>query len=430
MKKILILGAGRVVKPMIDYFFEHTNYMVTIAGLDVAKNLQFLAQHPRGNLEKLNINDNETTQKKIQEHDIVVSLLPAHLHYGIACVCLENNKNLVTASYVDEKMQSLNKEVSKKGLLFLNEIGLDPGIDHILAKYMIDTARERGGKIISYYSYCGGLPAPSSNNNPVGYKFSWSPMGVMSASKNGASFLKNGQIVTLENKNVFQEKTHLTIDGMQFFAYANRDSLKYKKLYNLENAQNLMRGTLRYPGWCEFIEGLLCLDLLSDTTKISAKTPLTYMEKYLNSKDISEQIKNKLKNKTINAFQHFEWLEIFSTKELLPNQDMSPIEFIVELCQQKMQYQEDEKDMVVLHNVLEVEYSNKVEHMEMTLVDLQTTEETAMARTVSLPAAIATELILEKKVIQTGIKIPISKSIYQPMIKRLEKLGISLSKNF
>ncbi|WP_372371104.1 saccharopine dehydrogenase C-terminal domain-containing protein [Candidatus Uabimicrobium sp. HlEnr_7] len=426
-KQILVLGAGRVVKPMIDYFFGHTNYLVTVAGLEIAENLNFISKHPQGKLLSLDIENKSLLQESIKSHDIVISLLPATLHYRIACMCLDFGKNLITASYVTPDMQSLNEQAQNKGLLFLNEIGLDPGIDHILAKYMIDLAQQQGGKVISFLSYCGGLPAPESNDNPVGYKFSWSPLAVMRASKNEARFLHNSEEVMLDSINVFRQKKQISIQEMPFFAYANRDSLKYKKLYNLKDIQNIMRCTLRHKGWCEFVEALLLLGFLSDaptfdTTDMSAAMFTSKMFGQQNSSEIYSEIKNRITN--LSAMSSLEWLGIFDEKILLPSKHISPIDFIVELSLRKMSYKPQEKDMIVLHNSIEVKYPQEIKNMEITLVDFEQNNDSAMARTVSLPVAIATELILENKISQTGVQIPIFSSIYLPMIEKLKQLGM------
>ncbi|PID79305.1 saccharopine dehydrogenase, partial [bacterium DOLZORAL124_64_63] len=252
MKKILVLGAGMVAGPLIRYLLER-GHKLTVTSLVVEDAVKLLSGDENGTAMTLDLTDEETLGRLISEHDLVISLVPYAFHPLVARHCLTHGKNMITASYVSDEMQALDAEAKEKDLIFLNEIGLDPGIDHMSAMRIIDDVHNRGGKIRHFRSYCGGLPAPEACDNPFGYKFSWAPRGVLLASRNGARYWLDNHVVEVESSRLFRDMHLLHVPGGgDFEAYPNRDSLIYKDTYNLGNeVRSVFRGTLRYIGWCD-----------------------------------------------------------------------------------------------------------------------------------------------------------------------------------
>jgi saccharopine dehydrogenase (NADP+, L-glutamate forming) len=271
MKKILVLGAGMVAGPLIGYL-QQREYSLTVTSLILEEARQLLGADPNGTAMTLDLGDEEALSKLVAEHDLTISLVPYTFHPMVARQCLKHDRNLVTASYVSPEMDALDAEARAKGLVFLNEIGLDPGIDHMSAMRIIDDVHERGGVIRHFRSYCGGLPAPEANDNPFGYKFSWAPRGVLMASRNGALYLRDGHEVEVPAERLFRDMHLLHVPGGgDFEAYPNRDSIAYREIYNLsDEARTIFRGTLRNMGWCDTMFNLGKVGLLSDEVRNGA----------------------------------------------------------------------------------------------------------------------------------------------------------------
>ena len=251
MKTVLVLGAGLVTRPLVRYLLDQPDFKVIVASRTVSKAEKLIDGHPRGEAKTLLVQDEDHLKDLISGADLVISLVPWTYHPVVAKHCLELEKHLITTSYVKEAMQALDQQVKDKNLLFLNEIGLDPGIDHMSAMKIIHGVEERGGRIVSFFSYCGGLPAPEANTHPFGYKFSWSPRGVVLAGKNTGRYLKDGQGIDVPSQDLFAHTWTLEIENIgQLVAYPNRDSIPYIKTYGLKDAKSMFRGTLRNPGWC------------------------------------------------------------------------------------------------------------------------------------------------------------------------------------
>ncbi len=256
MKRILLLGSGLVVEPLVEYLLNEKNLYLTIATIEFEKAVKMLRGSSEGQAVFLDAANENDLEKQIKDHDIIISLLPAPMHPKVARLCLAHGKNMVTASYVSPAMRALDDDVKKAGLIFLNELGLDPGIDHMSAMRVINHVEDMGGMITGFRSYCGGLPAPEANTNPLGYKFSWAPRGVFVAATNNARFLWNGEIKETPGNKLFHSYETLPVQDMIFEAYPNRDSIPYIEVYGLNNVQTMFRGTLRYPGWCHIIEDI------------------------------------------------------------------------------------------------------------------------------------------------------------------------------
>ncbi len=432
--KILVLGSGLVSKPGVIYLLDK-GLNVTVTDIVLSRAEELVENYDNGVAASFDINDNKVLESYIKKHDIIISLLPWVFHAKVAKLCLENNKDMATASYVSEEMAALGEEAEKKGLLFLNEIGVDPGIDHMSAQKIIDDVHEEGGKIEHFYSYCGGLPAPDDNDNPFGYKFSWSPKGVVLASRNPAKFLENGKIIDIEGKELFAEKTVESeiVEGVgDLEVYPNRDSLPYIDIYGIEEAQTVKRGTYRNIGWCETFLKIIELGLVDETKKDSIKGSNFYnvISEMISSKE-NEDLKEKLANKLnieidSKIIQKFEWLGLFDKDKILKKDNL--LDNLSDILQEKLFYKDGEKDMLVMrHKFIIINKDGTRDKITSTLIDYGIPfKDTSMARTVSLPLAIGVRLMAEGKIALKGVKRPVYKEIYEPVLKELEKLDIKM----
>lgn len=263
MRRVCILGAGLVAGPLAEYLLNFDEVYIKVADIELDKARQLVKNHPRGQAFQLDLKDRQGLMKIIADVEVVVSMVPYTFHPYVAGICLELGKHMVTASYLSPEMKALSQKVRERGLIFLNELGLDPGIDHMEAMRLIDEARANGGRVTSFISYCGGLPAPEANDNPFGYKFSWSPRGVLLAGRNEARYLWEGREVVVPAEELFSHYKMIEIPGLGTFeGYPNRNSVSYLETYGIQGAKNMLRGTLRYPGWCLKLKKLSELGLL------------------------------------------------------------------------------------------------------------------------------------------------------------------------
>jgi len=432
MKKVLILGAGLVAGPAVRYLLEKSEFEVLVADQVPEKAAELVDGHPGGTVLTIDAGDPDVLSQYVQKADTVVSLLPWTLHPTIARLCLEHKKHLVTASYVKEEMAALNQEAKKNGLLFLNEVGVDPGLDHMSAMQIIDNVKAKGGSIKSFYSYCGGLPALDSNNNPLGYKFSWSPEGAMLAATNNGRYLDEERVIEVPGSKLFEHYWLKSIPGAGVFeAYVNRDALPYLKIYGLEHVTGMYRGTLRNVGYCETWSCLKKLGLLNRKMKFdfAEVTPREVMANLVHSEhgDIRIHVANYLKVPVHSlTLKKLEWLGLFSEKKL-PLGTVSIFEMLAYTLKQKLIYDEGEHDLLILHHEFEVEYPNKKRgRIQSTLIDTGIPGgDSSMARLVGYPVGIAARLITEGKIPLTGVHIPVVKQIYEPILSELATMGIS-----
>ena len=432
--RVLILGAGLVTKPVITYLLDR-DYQVTIASRTVSKADAIVTGYKNAITKQLDAVQDETgLAKEVEANDIVVSLLPAVHHIVVAKQCIAKKKPLVTTSYVSPAMQELDPKVKELGLIFLNECGLDPGIDHMSAMKTIHEVERSGGKIVGFSSYCGGLPSLSNNNNPFGYKFSWSPRGVVLAGKNNARFMKNKEIIDIPGEELFEHYEFIDIPGMGTFeGYPNRNSLGYIEKYNLKDVRSMFRGTLRNIGHCETFRNLGKLGLFNDEKKydFSKMAPATFMAHLIGQKEASDLKKAIAQFLNISNYSVFlnkiEWLGVLS-RQLVPIKEGTALDLLVYLLLDKLQYAENETDLVILQHEFMVEYPDHKEKIISTLIDEGVKGgDTAMARTVSWPAAIAVKMILNGQIAMTGVQIPVHAAIYEPILKELQELKISMS---
>ena len=431
MKKILILGAGLVARPLVRYLLDQPDYEVEVASRTVSKAVKLIDNHPQGTASELNLKDEEGLKEKIAQADVVISMVPYSFHPKVAKYCIDYKKNMVTTSYVSEVMKNLDAEAKKAGILILNEVGLDPGIDHMEAMRIIHEVEENEGEIQSFISYCGGLPAPEANTNPFGYKFSWSPMGVLLAGKNSAQYLKDGEQIFIPDKDLFSHYSLINIEGLgEFEGYPNRNSLPYIQLYSIPSTKTMLRGTLRNKGWCPTLKKIVDLGLLDEEEEDwSGLTYKDFLYKLMNDpaeKDIKKALSNYLDiEESSDIISRFEWLDFLSDNPL-PLTKGSALDILGAKMLEKLQYEEGERDMIILQHQFIASYpGDKKEKITSTLTDFGIPHgDTSMARTVGLPAAISTRLILEAKIQITGVHIPVIPEIYAPILQELKELGI------
>ncbi|MDQ6757229.1 MAG: saccharopine dehydrogenase NADP-binding domain-containing protein [Bacteroidota bacterium] len=435
-KKILLFGAGKSATILIEYLIKESlknNWRLIVCDADIV-----LTRSKTGNNENTEAVSidvlNETERKNlVQSADIVISMLPAALHFLIAKDCVEFSKNLLTASYVDKNIKSLEKEIIEKKLLFLCEMGLDPGIDHMSAMKMINSIKEKNGKIGSFVSHCGGLIAPESDNNPWHYKITWNARNIVLAGKDGAEYIIDDQTVKVPYRSIFRNCPLLNvIDNYPLCWYPNRDSEHYIDLYNLQGIKTFIRTTLRHPafarGWNKFVN----MQLTATNDFESIKNCKTYADwltvktaPYFTNKDWNNYLQMYLTDPFKNEFDRQIVFLGLRSKELLPENFKCSADILQNIIEEKLAMKPNDKDMIVMLHELEYELrDNKYEVRSLLIVKGDNSMKTAMAKTVGLPLGIATKLILQGNIKTTGLHIPIIPEIYEPVLKELEENGI------
>ena len=435
MKKVLILGAGLVVKPMVEYLLEN-NFRLMIASPMKDRADEMIRGNQLGSSLDWSMDDPETLEKLVSEYDITVSLLPYKYHAEVARICLHHRKSLVTTSYVQKEMQELDEAAKEAGVLFLNEIGLDPGIDHMSAMRIIDHIHEGGGSVEEFYSLCGALPAPEAADNPLGYKFSWSPKGVVLASRNSALYLKKGKKVYIEPADLFKDRFNFNFPGIgDLDVYPNRDSISYIDIYGIPETKTMYRGTFRFKGWCEALDAMKRLKMFDDT--ITDYEGMTYAEFLAERggtavKGLKSNIAGLLGiSETSRAIESLEYLGFFSD-EKLHYTETTPFEITSDRMIKKMSLKHNERDMVLLQHIVLASYPDKKrEVIRSWMLDFGSpSTNTSISRTVALPAAIAVKMILDKKIEVTGVHRPVLPAIYNPVLNELKTLGIVMNEEF
>lgn len=417
-KKVLVLGAGMVTKPMIRFFAEKTDYSVVVASRTKAHIDEIISGYKRVKGIVWEASDEETLKGFIKEADIVLSFLPYIYHLQVAKLCVEYKKPLVTTSYVKDEMANLDELAKERGVLLLNEIGLDPGIDHMTAQMIIDGSHRENGRIEEFYSYCGALPAPQYANNPLSYKFSWSPEGVIRAGNNSARYFKDGKIMEVSSDELFKHRWKEYVGGIgELEVYPNRDSLVYIDKYNIHEVKTIIRGTFRYPGWCETQIYLKKLHLTDEHTKVPEGITTWKQLMKVKLKEIRENIPDAILDK-------LRWLGLFDDRELYCT-NCTIFENFVMLLKEKLSYREGEKDMIVLKHKIITKKDGIRKLKTVSLISEGVIGgETAVAKTVSLPASIAVDLILKGKIDLKGVWIPTHPTIYEEVLKELQEEGI------
>lgn len=433
MKTILLFGAGKSATSLIEYLGKSAaenewQLKVCDANLETARSK--IKQLTSAVAVSIDIKDGQKRSDLISKADIVISMLPPALHFLVAKDCVRFSKNLLTASYLDENIQSLKNEVEEKGLLFLGEMGLDPGIDHMSAMRMIHKIKKEGGKITSFKSHCGGLVSPISDDNPWHYKITWNPANVVMAGSAGATFLKNSEITKIPYEDIFKdEKNVVTIPSLFPLSwYANRDSLSYLNTYQLDGVQTFIRTTLRYPSFCSGWNKIVNIDFTNKNDHDLIKDCKTFKDWFLLKKNyfFSKAVGLSDDGTYLDAgfLEQIDYIGIRKS-EAIPFENFNSASLLQFLLEKYLVMKPSDKDMIVMLHEIEYFIQNKKTEMRSCLiVKGQDSVHTAMAKTVGLPLGIAAILILQNKIRLTGLHIPVILEIYEPVLKELERNGI------
>ncbi|KAK7531376.1 Apo Saccharopine reductase [Phyllosticta citribraziliensis] len=444
-QSILLLGSGFVARPTAEILSE-SGFKVTVACRTLENAKKFSEGIKHASAISLDVSDEKALDAEVGKHALTISLIPYTHHATVIKSAIRNKKHVVTTSYVSPAMMELDAAAKEAGITVMNEIGLDPGVDHLYAVKTIDEVHRAGGKIKSFLSYCGGLPAPENSDNPLGYKFSWSSRGVLLALRNAAKYWKDGKVVDIESKDLMSTaKPYFIYPGYAFVAYPNRDSTPYKERYSIPEADTIVRGTLRYQGFPEFIKTLVDMGFLSDAEVDYLKpgsTPLSWREvtkrvlgaSTAGESDLVWAISSKTsfadteeKNRIVNGLR---WIGVFSDTPVEPRGN--PLDTLCATLEKKMQYTKGERDMVMLQHKFGIENADgSSEVRTSTLVEYGQPEGSggysAMAKLVGVPCAVAVKLVIEGKIADKGILAPMTPAINDPLIKELkEKYGIEM----
>lgn len=436
MTRILIIGAGRSATSLIDYILKKSeiyNWKITLGDVDLNLALSKLNSHPNGNAIHFDISDVEMRRRVIMGHDLVISMLPAMMHGDVARDCVEFGKHMATASYVSADMKALNADAIHKNILLLNECGLDPGIDHASAMKLIDEIQQNGGEISLFKSYCGGLVAPESNDNPWGYKFSWNPRNVVVAGQGTTQYLENGELKFIPYSRLFQQADVIEVEGSgKYDAYANRDSVSYIDVYGLKSIKTMLRGTLRQHGYCKAWNVFVTLGLTDDTSKITHADQLTYtslIDSFLpgTGGTTKEKLKKLMRENWDSEIETMmDYLELFSNKRIAMTEG-TPAQLLQALLEEKWKLKTGDKDLIVMQHQFEYTQPGKKEIQKLNsslVVTGKDQSHTAMALTVGLPLAITVKNFLTGLFQLSGVQTPVKKEIYLPLLKELEEYNI------
>jgi len=435
MKNIFIIGAGLSTISLIDYLLKNApqyHWHVTVADISLQAAEAKVAGYTDGRAIQFDIMDPKQRQSEISQADIVVSMLPGSMHQVVADECLSLGKHLLTPSYVSPEMNDIAAAVKEKGLVFLNELGVDPGIDHMSAMRIIDAIKKAGGKVLSFKSFCGGLVAPACDDNPWNYKFSWNPRNVVVAGQGTAKYRVNGQGKYVSYNRLFSTLTTTQIPGYgDFEVYPNRDSLQYCQLYGLEDIQTILRGTLRRPGFCEAWNVFVQLGCTDDSYIMADSASLTYRQ-YLESflpadgnRGVEEELADYFGlSQTSTVMDKISWLGLFSN-EMIGLRDVTPAQILQHVLAEKWGMKQRDRDLLVMQHQFEYTVDNVTKRIISSMsYEGQDRENTAMAYTVGLPLAIAVKLIATGQILPVGVNIPISPEIYLPILDELETFGV------
>ncbi len=439
MQNLLIIGAGRSATALINYILEQArqhNFFITVADADISLAQQKVGNSPNSRAIWLDASKPNDRKDVISRHDVVVSLLPPQMHLEVAQDCISLGKHMVTASYVSKQVFRLGDEARQRALVFMNELGLDPGIDHMSAMQRIHRIQAKGGKITAFYSYTGGLVAPESDNNPWHYKFSWNPRNVVLAGQGTAQFLEDGKLKYIPYRRLFRQYRLVNIPNMgEWEVYANRDSLLYRDAYGLQDIKTLFRGTIRHRGFCDAWNALVRIGLTDATFPIVDSDKLTYhdlMEAFLGISQHTGSVKDRIA-KVIDVdpdgdiMQKLEWLGLFS-KRRIKVKNATPALILENLLLEKWALQPADKDMVIMQHVFEYEINRRKHKLTSTLtMKGNNGMETAMSRLVGLPLGIFVKLLMLGKISTTGVRIPTMPEVYEPVMQELEQFGVAFT---
>ena len=436
MKKILIIGAGLSTISLIEYLLENAeehDWQITVGDVSEENAHKKVNGNPRGTAKVFDIMDDLESWNTIAQHDVVISMLPAALHHMVAEKCIDLRKPMLTASYASDSIKALDEKAKKAGVPVLMELGLDPGIDHMSALKVMNRIKEEGGKLNSFYSFTGGLVAPEYDNNPWNYKFTWNPRNVVIAGQGVSQFILNGRYKYIPYHRLFDRvMTRKILQYGDFEIYANRDSLKYREIYGLDDIPSLFRGTVRKPGFAKAWNVFVRLGLTEDDYIIEDSEHMTYRQ-FINAflkYEPNVPVEIKIQEYCANAadpvvMEKLKWLGIFDDRKVGLKR-ATPAQILQKLLEEKWTMDPEDKDMIVMQH--EFKYTTKDNEDKMIVSAMayigENQEKTAMAVTVGLPLAITTKLLLTGKIDLTGVHLPTDKQIYEPVLKELEQFGI------
>jgi len=437
MRNILIIGAGRSASSLIKYLLEKSeseNLHLTIGDLSLELAQKKTQNHKNATAIALDIFNETQRKEEIQKADIVISMLPAHLHVEVAKDCITYKKHMVTASYISDAMQELDEAAKANNLIFMNEIGLDPGIDHLSAMKVIDEIREKGGKMILFESFCGGLVAPESDNNLWNYKFTWAPRNVVLAGQGGAAkFIQEGKYKYIPYNKLFRRTEFLEVEGYgRFEGYANRDSLKYRSVYGLNDALTVFRGTIRRVGYSKAWDMFVQLGMTDDSYVIDDSETMSYREfvnlflPYHPTDSVEIKLRHQLKiDQDDVMWDKLLELDLFNPNKLVGLKNATPAQILEKILTDSWTLQPEDKDMIVMYHKFGYELNGERKQIDATMVCLGDDQTyTAMAKTVGLPVAMATLQILNGNIKTPGVQLPLNKEVYLPILKELEEYGV------
>lgn len=436
MKKVLILGAGLSTSSLIKYMIDHSeeyDWGIKLGDISLALCEKKLAGHKNGEAFVFDVRNQKQVDLEVKNADIVISMLPASLHHIVAKGCLEHAVNMVTASYVSEEVRAMDQKAKEKGIVMLNEVGVDPGIDHMSAMQVIDRIKEKGGKILEFESNTGGLVAPKYDNNPWNYKFTWNPKNVVLAGQGNSQFLHNGMFKYIPYNKLFERYERINVlDLGEFEAYPNRDSLCYKTIYGLDDVKTIFRGTIRRPGYCKAWNAFVQLGMTSDDYIFSNSIDATYRQ-FINSylpydveKPVEHKVADYLKVDEDSAMMYkLRWLGIFND-DVIGLEQATPAEILQQLLESKWSLDTDDIDMIVMQHQFVYELNDEIKKIYSSMVVYgEDNVHTAMSISVGLPVAIAAKMLLTGGITDlTGVHIPTVKEIYEPIMKELENYKI------
>ena len=439
MKKILVLGAGKSATTLITYLLGNAKqhgWHITVGDFHIETAIQKIGGHECGTAIFFDVKNAELRAKCVQEHDIVASVLPAAFHQMVALDCLEYGKHIITPSYVSQENAALDKAFKDKNLLFMGEIGLDPGIDHMSMMRTLDEIKAKGANIKAVRSFCGALIAPESDNNPWNYKFTWAPMNVVLAGQGTAQYLKNGKPKYIPYNRLFSLTENYHIEGLGTYeAYANRDSLSYLDKYQLSQIPTFIRGTLRKEGYCEAWNTFVKLGLTDDNISIYNTEKLTYSDlihAFLPSNYIEE---NPDVQTALAEFLHIgvaspimkklAWLGLFDKNNFIGQGPATPAKILHDLLIKKWALEEADVDMIIMLHKIDYELDGyNFSHTSTMVQKGEDAENTALAATVGLPMGMMIKLLLTTDLQLSGVQIPIMKEVYEPILKELEEYDV------
>lgn len=440
MKRILILGGGKSSTFLIDYLADQApskNRQLTLADLDVDLAKRKLKGKANTEARALDISDEVARKALIQESDVVISMLPARMHPKVAADCLELGKHFFSASYESKEMRQMEAKIREEELFFLNECGLDPGIDHMSAKKIIDQVKANHGEILSFKSYAGGLLSPECEDNPWKYKFTWNPRNVVLAGQGMSRYIEQSKLKYIPYHQVFKRIQKVEFENLgEFEGYPNRDSLGYRKTYGLENVPTMLRGTLRRMGFAKAWDVLVQLGLTDDSIELNPPSSSTKRD-FLNSflpfdpdRSVEEKLSSYIPDLDFPTFEKIQWLGLFS-HEPLPIYHGSPAQILQAILEKEWTLKADDRDMIVMQHQFEIKENNSTRKLISSLVVKgENSDHTAMAKTVGLPLAIAVDLFLEGEIQLSGLHLPIIPEIYLPILDRLTDFGIHFEEKY